>query len=214
MGNAGRSARGQIVAVGVGFELGIGLAAAVVGIAIGHSAIDGFHWSWRDAGAGVVATIPMLVLFWMVAQSTWPPFERVRGILDEFLLPILAPCTTLDLLAISIAAGIGEEVAFRGLLQSGLAEWLSPTAGLVLASVLFGLAHCATATYAIVTALIGIYLGSLWMLTNNLLAPMTAHALYDFVGLVYLLKGRAAPTTSSTPAEEVAPTEFNREDDV
>ena len=37
--------------------------------------------------------------------------------------------------------------------------------------------------------LIGAYLGLLWLLSRNLLAPMITHALYDFGALVYLVRG-------------------------
>ncbi|MEI6785094.1 MAG: CPBP family glutamic-type intramembrane protease [Verrucomicrobiota bacterium] len=43
-------------------------------------------------------------------------------------------------------------------------------------------------TYAIVAALLGVYLGLLWMWTGNLLTPMITHAVYDFATLVYFLR--------------------------
>ena len=40
----------------------------------------------------------------------------------------------------------------------------------------------------IIAALIGAYLGLLWIWTGNLLTPMVTHAVYDFVALVYFLR--------------------------
>ena len=59
---------------------------------------------------------------------------------------------------------------------------------LVLASGLFGACHLLTWTYAILAALIGAYLGLLWIWTGNLLTPMITHAVYDFAALVYFLR--------------------------
>ena len=42
-----------------------------------------------------------------------------------------------------------------------------------------------TVLYAIIAGLVGVYLGVLYEATGNLLAPMTAHALYDAVALEY-----------------------------
>jgi hypothetical protein len=46
-----------------------------------------------------------------------------------------------------------------------------------------------SATYAILAALIGLYLGLLLIWTGNLLAPAVAHGLYDFIALLYLVRG-------------------------
>lgn len=59
---------------------------------------------------------------------------------------------------------------------------------LILAAVAFGAAHLITWTYAVVTTIIGAYLGLLWIWTGNLLTPMVTHAVYDFIALVYFLR--------------------------
>ena len=99
---------------------------------------------------------------------------------------------------ISFLAGLGEEMLFRGLLQDGLAHWLGNSFGLGeaaglwlavgLASTLFGLLHWISPFYALVAGLIGAYLGWWRVQSGNLLGPIVAHALYDFVALVYLTK--------------------------
>ncbi len=78
---------------------------------------------------------------------------------------------------------------FRGIVQAGLAGYLgSPWAGLIVGSLAFGLAHPMSKTYVVVAALIGIYLGCLLLLTGNLLVPIVAHAPYDLVALVLLVR--------------------------
>jgi membrane protease YdiL (CAAX protease family) len=64
-----------------------------------------------------------------------------------------------------------------------------PEGGAVLvASAAFGLAHFLTATYAALAAVAGLYLGTLFLLQGNLVVPIVAHALYDFVALLYLVR--------------------------
>jgi hypothetical protein len=86
---------------------------------------------------------------------------------------------------------------FRPLVQEGLAHWIGspygPALGLAAAAIIFGLLHGMTATYAILAGLIGLYLGVIWLLTGNLLVPITTHALYDFLALAVLLKMRKTP---------------------
>jgi membrane protease YdiL (CAAX protease family) len=77
---------------------------------------------------------------------------------------------------------------FRGVLQGFAARWLGPAAGLVICSALFGLAHPITWTYGLVSAGFGLYLGVVWLASDNLLVVVIAHALYDFLVLVYLLR--------------------------
>ena len=76
-------------------------------------------------------------------------------------------------------------------LNPAFARWLGSLPGLALASVLFGLLHPITAAYVVLAALIGLYLGCLFDLTESLLVVVVAHALYDFVLLVWMVRRRA-----------------------
>ena len=42
--------------------------------------------------------------------------------------------------------------------------------------------------YAVLAVLAGVYFGLLLMLTGSLWTPIVAHAAYDFIALVYLLR--------------------------
>ena len=64
---------------------------------------------------------------------------------------------------------------------------------------LFGLMHFITPTYAVLATLMGAYLGLVWQWTGNLLAVVLMHALYDFLVLLYLLRG---PGSSLQPEDK------------
>jgi membrane protease YdiL (CAAX protease family) len=106
---------------------------------------------------------------------------------------------------------VGEELLFRGALQTKLAEWTSPIVGLLLTSFLFGLAHALSKLYFLFAIAVGAFLGWLALEYHDLVAPMIAHALYDFVALVYLSKAATRrekshdASTPSKPAEVPAP---------
>ena len=151
-----------------------------------------FAWNARAAALGIAASLPLLALFALCVR--WPvgPLARIQHFSDEVIRPWFAPCTLLDLAAISVAAGVGEEMLFRGFLQPLLGYYLGVWPALLAASVLFGLLHLITLTYALLAALIGVYLGYVQLFGDNLLAVIVAHALYDFVALVYLVRGPLA----------------------
>ncbi len=113
--------------------------------------------------------------------STWPLVRSVRHLYDNLLRPMFAQIGLRDVVLISLAAGIGEELLFRGALQ--------PEVGLVTASVLFGVAHLGgggTVVFGAWAGLMGWLLGGLAIVSGGLLAPIVAHAAYDAMALAYI----------------------------
>lgn len=178
---------GQIVLIAIAIEGALALAAVALGWLLGYEPLLAIAWDWRALGWGTVATLPPFLGFLWCVHGNWQPCHALTQLVRGMILPHFKGATPLDLLLISFSAGIGEELLFRGLLQAALSDWLSLTAGLILSSLLFGLAHCITPAYGIMATLIGAYLGGLWLLCDNLLAPIITHGLYDFLALAYLL---------------------------
>ncbi len=180
-------------------EGGLGLLAVVLGWMVGCSPLEQLYINPEALAAGAMATLPILVLLWVSVRLPYRPFAELRHVLDELLIPIFHGSRLWHLAVIALLAGWGEELFFRGLLQEGLARWIGPPAGtaiaLAVASVVFGLVHWITPTYVQLIALVGVYLGSLWILSENLLVPIVAHSVYDFFALVYLVKWRARAGT-------------------
>jgi membrane protease YdiL (CAAX protease family) len=186
-----RPEAGGIVVLAVLFEGGLAPLALLLGRLLGRPALAGFAWSGRDALAGALATLPMLAL--LGALVRWPvgPLARIKRFFDREVGPLLRSRPWHDLLLVSLAAGVGEEMLFRGVIQGVLGDWLGLWAGLAVASLVFGACHPITPAYAVIAAGLGAYLGAVWLLTGNLLAAIVAHGLYDFLALLVLL--RAVP---------------------
>jgi hypothetical protein len=143
-------------------------------------------WSWPDLALSIFATGTLLVLFVILLRASAPPFRRIREILERVLLPLMRNCHWLEIAAVSIAAGVGEEWLFRGFLQGELASHLGGVPAIVLASIIFGFCHYITHTYFILATVLGAGFGWLYFATNNLLTVILIHALYDFIALLIL----------------------------
>jgi membrane protease YdiL (CAAX protease family) len=137
--------------------------------------------SWAWAGLGVAP--PLAILFW-VLRSSWAPVVQLRERLDPVIQSFFGAWSIWELGILAFVAGLSEEVLFRGVIQAGLEAWLGPSAGLVIAAVLFGLMHPITRLYILLTLSIGFWLGLVWMWSGDLLAPVLAHGVYDFVALI------------------------------
>ena len=99
---------------------------------------------------------------------------------------MFARASVLALLIIALLAGLGEELLFRGVIQPVLLELSGTAIALIVTSLIFGLLHLITPTYAFLAAAFGLYLGSLMLITGDILVPIVAHAVYDVVALGFL----------------------------
>jgi len=201
----------KFVATAFAFEAGIGLLAIVMGRGIGCDPLltlgfdkplvqQAIAWIW-----GAVATLPPLIGLAIV--------YRYPSVLAEFkkkisttVVPMFAGLSIIEVVAVSVAAGFGEELLFRGLMQSGLQGWFGEPYGwalaLAVASIAFGICHWLNATYAIIAGAMGIYLGGLFLLVDDLAAPIVAHAVYDFGAILYLTRASRWPSVAVTADEE------------
>ncbi len=174
------------------FEGGLVLVAVALGWLVGHHPLESFRWEWSAAGWGCAATAGPLAVLWLCLHCSWRPIERLVEVVDRRILPLFEHCRPPEMAIIALLAGLGEEMLFRGVVQAAAAGWIGGEAGvwlgLLVAAVLFGLAHLITPAYGVLAGLIGLYFGGLWLWTGNLLAPIVAHAVYDFLALVYLTR--------------------------
>jgi uncharacterized protein len=192
MSDAYKAQPGNFAVTAAAFEGGIAILAVGMGWLFGQRPLASFSWGWIDAAWGCAATVPLFGLLWFCLTCRWKAFQRIFNLIDEVFVPLMGRCSILEYAVIALLAGLGEEMLFRGVIQSvvtGLVGGnLGIYAGLAAAAVLFGLAHSITLTYMLLAALIGAYLGVIWLLTGNLLVPIIAHAAYDFAALIYLMK--------------------------
>jgi uncharacterized protein len=180
-----------VLAVGIGWLLNFQPLA--LGVCTPEAVVD-----------GVLASLPPLCLVGLSVRFGWGPLRSLTRLVDESVTPLFHGCNLIDMACIALLAGVGEELLFRGLFQAGLARLIGGDAGvwvgLIVAAVLFGLLHWLTATYALLAGLIGLYLGILLIVTDNLVVAMVAHTAYDLAMLVYLVRLRK-PISNQDGAE-------------
>jgi membrane protease YdiL (CAAX protease family) len=185
------------------FEASLVFLAVLLGWMAGRSPLETLHVNSYSIRMGILAVLPLLGLLLVCERVRWRPVREVHRVLNDLIVPMFKNCTWVELAAISLLAGLGEELLFRGVFQAELAEWTGdflPHApvwaavgnwiALVAVAILFGLLHAVNVAYAVLAALMGLYLGWLWLRTGNLAVPIVAHAVYDFLALVYILRGR------------------------
>jgi membrane protease YdiL (CAAX protease family) len=64
----------------------------------------------------------------------------------------------------------------------------APWIALIVSAVAFGMCHWLDAVYACLTMLAGVYFGLLLLWTGSLWTPIAAHAAYDLLALIYLIR--------------------------
>lgn len=177
----------RIPQLAVLFEGGLLALAIGLGWILGTPLLSQADFGWAGLATGAIATGVPLVGLWWCTWTRWAPLRRLMCEVDQVVVAF-AGCSYLELALVSMLAGLGEEVLFRGVLQAALAQWLEPWGAWIVASGLFGLGHFVTPTYGVVASLFGLYLGALVLLSGNLVPAIIVHALYDFCAFVYLLR--------------------------
>jgi membrane protease YdiL (CAAX protease family) len=111
----------------------------------------------------------------------------LREISEELAPRLVDGADATSLVAVSIFSGVGEEAFFRGAVQQEF--------GLVVASLLFGLAHVGPdRRYLLWTAwavLAGFVFGTLYEVTGGLLAPILAHTSHNAATLLLWKRSRS-----------------------
>jgi membrane protease YdiL (CAAX protease family) len=84
--------------------------------------------------------------------------------------------------ALSLAAGVGEEIVFRGYLLAYFDSLVGPAGAVLASSLIFGVGHTYQGAAGIVkTGIAGLLFAGAYVATGSLLAPMLLHAVTDAV---------------------------------
>jgi membrane protease YdiL (CAAX protease family) len=136
------------------------------------------EWALWSAALTLAAALVVLALHWLRRRASIPESPLLRE-----LIPRTAP-EKRAFVALSLAAGVGEEVAFRGYALGTLALVLGWDWGAALfTSVLFGLLHAYQGPFGMArTTLLGFLLAASLLLSGSLWPAITAHVALDLLG--------------------------------
>lgn len=156
------------------------------------------EWTRENAGAifwqiglGCAAAVPMMAVIEWMRKLPWESVRELEQLSEDETIVTLLSLSPLKHLLISLCAGIGEEILFRGWILPRLADQIamlglpgiSLPAAILISSVLFGALHPITTLYFVLAAIMGGYFAALMLLTDSLLVPIAAHAAYDAMQL-------------------------------
>jgi uncharacterized protein len=165
--------------------------------------LDGLRW-------GFWASLPLIGFLAALHFLDYEWIKKLRRFSHEVIKPLFAGLNYFHFAMIAILAGVGEELFFRWCLQGGVTSLLDPLLppgmsigiGLIFASFLFGLCHAATWHYFLLTFVGGLYLGGVMVATENWGSAAVAHAIYDFVALVYIVRMPLPPDPAAAESRE------------
>jgi CAAX protease family protein len=162
-----------------------GLVATIRGAAndrgISLREVIGGRWSnWKEVARDVLICIPFLFVW----EGSARLMHRLLGPDQAKSIGSLLPQSTVEVIlwiAVSITAGICEEIVFRGYFQKQFAAYTSSvTAGVMLQAVVFGLGHSYQgAKQVVLIAVLGALYGWFAAWRRSLRPNMIAHAWTD-----------------------------------
>lgn len=181
--------RSQLLTLTLAFEGGLLILGVLLGYFLGQRFWEGEAVTFRGLGLGTLGSLPLLVLVIGLCESSWGWGEQIRRDFEP-ITALFKHSTILDIAFISFMAGLCEEVFFRGFGQNYLVEFVGLVPALIVASLIFGALHWISFSYFVFASVIGGYLGVLYVWSGSLVVPITTHAVYDFVALVYATRFR------------------------
>ncbi|HKE38171.1 MAG TPA: CPBP family intramembrane glutamic endopeptidase [Candidatus Baltobacteraceae bacterium] len=146
--------------------------------------VPGDARSWAGAILCVLALAYVNGQWRVLRQLPPEKLERIRNSFGRTLAVL--PQTPLEyrlFLAVSITAGICEELLFRGYFFAMTSHWLTLAGSAVVSAFVFGLGHAYQGWKGVMkTTLAGLFLGGVYLGTGSLLWPAILHSLIDVQG--------------------------------
>jgi len=143
---------------------------------------------------GVVFGILLAGLMLLVQLIPSNSMKTLNDASTAQVLQLLRGMSLAQLVTVALTAGVGEELLFRGWLMQlftgnvhscSLQELLL---GLCISSLIFGLVHPMSILYIILASVMGIVLGAIYWIFDNLLVSIVTHWIYDAILMVWLVK--------------------------
>jgi membrane protease YdiL (CAAX protease family) len=138
-------------------------------LALGWALAGAYVWLMLSQRRKVLARPERLARSLKAFGSVLPLLPRTRGERSGFA-------------ALSITAGICEELLFRGFLLWYATVWMGPVGGFLISSMLFGMMHVYLGAEQVPrTAIVGILFYVVAMTAGSLLPAMVCHVITDLV---------------------------------
>lgn len=143
----------------------------------GNVALFKLYWEPKDLFWGLALGL-VITVFSGLAYRFSPPYRKSA---DYYLQLVLKPLALPDFLWLGLLPGLSEELLFRGVMLPALG---ADHVAVIVSSLCFGVLHLSGSEqwpYVIWATIIGIILGYSALLTGNLLVPIMAHILTNWL---------------------------------
>lgn len=143
----------------------------------GKVSILPLRWTATALLWGVSLALIIIILSSLIYRL-WPAYRHSADFYLEFVLKsLLWP----DLIWVALLPGLSEELLFRGVMLPGFGLNIT---GVILSSLCFGVLHLNGSqqwSYVAWATIVGFILGYSALITGNLLVPIVAHIITNFV---------------------------------
>jgi sodium transport system permease protein len=155
--------------------------------------------AWRDIGVAAALSLLLLPPMAALAQVIFTSNENLTRLLEEHQ-PLFRewrsgrfPSWTVNILVFGLLAAVCEELAFRGLILSGLLRRFHPRNAVILSSFLFALFHMNVFQF-VPAFILGLVLGLLTVRSKSLVPAIIFHLLHNtlLVSSMYLSSAAAS----------------------
>lgn len=148
-----------------------------VWVQFGSAALLPIRWTTTAALMGLALGLGITIAS-SILYTLWSEYRRSA---DYYLNLVLKPLVFPDLIWLGLLPGLSEELLFRGVMVPTFGY---DTMAIVFSSLCFGVLHLSSLrqwSYVIWATIVGALLGTSAVLTNNLLVPLMAHVVTNFV---------------------------------
>ncbi len=132
----------------------------------------------------VLFGIGLAIIISILSSIIYRFWEDYRRSADYYLELVVKPLIWADLLWLGLLPGLSEELLFRGVMLSALGENLL---ALIISSIIFGILHYngkGQISYVVWATLVGFILGFSAIYTGNLLIPIIAHIITNWISSI------------------------------
>jgi membrane protease YdiL (CAAX protease family) len=135
-----------------------------------------------------IAISAIIIIASAIIYQLWPGYRQSAQLYLELIIkPLVVP----DLIWLALLPGLSEELLFRGVMLPAFGyDFLA----IIISSALFGILHLSGAQqwpYAVWATIIGLILGYSAYITDNLIVPIVAHIMTNFVSSILWKKGNS-----------------------
>ncbi len=140
------------------------------------------------------ALASMIIVASSIVYRLWPAYRQSA---DTYLELVLKPLVWPDLIWLGLLPGLSEELLFRGVMLPALGyDFLA----LILSSFVFGVLHLSGSQqwpYVVWATIVGFALGYSALITDNLLVPIVAHIITNWISsAIWKFSNRSSDVTS------------------